>query len=191
MKPILKNWEGKVTVDGSEYNSITDVNFSDMKGSFRILLHPKQLKAVNERQRTSETHVTALTSGAPERTGEIKIKVKPYMTKPGTPEFDFMTKWNNDIPMPLVEMAGVKLKETRGMVYMKLHGLAEPVITCRRCGKTLTNPVSRKYGIGPECMSKLGFAFDIDDIDNITEALVNVEWEGWIIKSAILEEEDI
>ena len=94
-------------------------------------------------------------------------------------------------PMPLRTMTGWVEKETRGMVYMHLHGVGEPVIRCLRCGKTLSNPISRHYGIGPECMSKLGIVADIEDVDTIKKQLVDVTWEGWIIKSAITEEEDV
>ena len=186
MKNILQNWKGGVQVNGKDYEDIAQVDFKGLKGSFRILLTPNNTKPVIERHTASHTHIQDT-----EKTGEVRVFVKSYMTKPAEPSFDFMEKWNNNKPMPLREMVGVRVKETRGMVYMKLHGMAKPVITCMRCGKTLTNPISRKYGIGPECMSKLGFMFAIDDVENIKEALVNVEWEGWIIKSAILEEEAI
>lgn len=49
---------------------------------------------------------------------ETTIKVKAYMTKPATPQFDFMQKWNNNKPMPYRIMKGEKVKETKGMVYM-------------------------------------------------------------------------
>jgi hypothetical protein len=90
-------------------------------------------------------------------------------------------------------MQGVAEKETRGMIYMKLHGLAKakPTITCYCCGKELTNPISRHYGIGPICLSKLGIRYDIEDVENIREELVNITWEGWIIKSAIIRREEV
>ena len=82
-----------------------------------------------------------------------KIKVKNYMTKKSTPSFDFMLKWNNDNPMPMRVMVGDKLEETRGMVKMQLHAdICEKITeTCMKCGRPLTNPVSRFFGIGPEC----------------------------------------
>ena len=113
------------------------------------------------------------------------------MTQKATPDFDFMAKWNNDNPMPLRTMIGTAEKETRGMIYMKLHGFAKPTITCACCGKELTNPISRHYGIGPICLSKLGIARDIEDVSGISEELVNITWEGWIIKSAIIEQEAV
>ena len=186
MKPILSDWNGPVTVNGQDYTTVAEVDFKGLKGQFHILLKPQDIKPDIPQVKQDVTPISEI-----QKTGEIKIRVKPYMTKPAVPEFDFMLKWNDNKPMPMVEMAGVKVKETRGMIYMELHGLAEPVIVCRRCGKTLTNPISRKYGIGPECMSKLGFTYDINDVEDISKALVDVKWEGWIIKSAILEEQEI
>jgi hypothetical protein len=104
-----------------------------------------------------------------------------------------MAKWNNDNPMPLRTMVGVILDETPGMYKMKLHGMGIETIRCLRCGRELTHPVSRYYGIGPECLSKLGFSRDVDieDVQNIQKQLTNVTWEGYVIKSAILEKEEI
>ena len=75
------------------------------------------------------------------------------MTKAATAQCDFMQKWNNNKPMPYRIMKGEKVKETKGMVYMKLHAdiLAEKNYTCIACGRPLTNPVSQYFGIGPEC----------------------------------------
>lgn len=122
---------------------------------------------------------------------EYRITVKKYMTEYASPSFDFMAKWNNNIPMPLRTMVGTVEKETKGMVYMKLHGFGEPEVRCMRCGRLLTNPVSKLYGIGPECMSKLGFVCDIEDVDRIKSNLQEIKWEGWVIKSAIVEKEKV
>ena len=114
------------------------------------------------------------------------------MTEKAAPGFDFMLKWNNNNPMPMRTMTGTVEKETRGMVYMKLHGQAEPVVRCMRCGRLLTNPTSQIYGIGPECMEKLGLVrIEIDDVETIKRRLVDIVWEGWVIKSAIIEKEEI
>ena len=85
-----------------------------------------------------------------------KITVKKYMTEPSTVNFDFQDKWNNGKPMPLCIMQGKVTKETRGMYYMSLEGKAERTSRCLVCGKTLTNPISKLYGIGPECSEKVG-----------------------------------
>ena len=182
MITMLKNWEGKVEVNGKQYDSINDATIENkrLNGDVHIKLYPLNVKAENK-QTVAEV----------EKSGEVKILVKPYMTKKATPQFDFMAKWNNDNPMPMRVMEGKRVKETAGMVYMELHGLAKPTITCYCCGKELTNPVSRKYGVGPICLNKMGIAKDIEDVDGITDELVNIKWEGWVIKSSILSEEEV
>ena len=135
--------------------------------------------------------VTEASNDALEQNKEYEITVKAYMTKKATYDFDFMLKWNNDEPMPMRVMQGTVEKETKGMVYMKLHGLAKPTITCYCCGKELTNPISRHYGIGPICLSKLGIVREIDDVENIREELINIEWEGWVIRSAIINKKEV
>ena len=130
---------------------------------------------------------------------EYLITVKKYMTRKATPEFDFMRKWNNDIPMPLMMMQGVVEKETRGMVYMKLHGTmyADVMHTCMKCGRPLTNPVSQFFGVGPECGGhNYVNPFSSDEelkaaVAAYRKKLVNITWEGWIIKSAITERKEI
>lgn len=126
-----------------------------------------------------------------------KIEVKKYMLKKATPEFDFMAKWNNDNPMPLKIMVGTVEKETRGMVYMKLHGdiLSEKTFRCIKCGKPLTNPVSQYFGIGPECGGH-NYVNPFDTEEQLKAAVAdykvklnNITWEGWIIKSAITNQE--
>lgn len=128
-----------------------------------------------------------------------KIEVKQYMTRKSTPEFDFMAQWNKDIPMPLRVMVGTVEKETRGMVYMKLHGdiYSEKICTCMKCGRRLTNPVSQYFGIGPECGGH-GYTNPFDTEEELKAAVADYKaklnkmtWEGWIIKSAILSDEII
>lgn len=124
-----------------------------------------------------------------------KIKVKQYMTKKSTPDFDFMKKWNNDEPMPMRIMVGEKLEETRGMVKMSLHAdITEKVtLTCMRCGRPITNKVSQYFGMGPECGGHAYVnPFDSDEelekaVEDYREQLRQITWTGWIIKSAIEE----
>lgn len=178
MLELLKNWKGKVVIDDTEYDDIQSVPLSAFKDYKCIKLYP----------RTEKAKMSVV-----ERQTEFRITVKKYMTEYASPEFDFMAQWNDNNPMPLRTMTGRKIKETRGMVYMELHGQAEETITCMRCGKKLTNPISQLYGIGPECRSKIPVLMDID-IDNISEMqkkLVDVTWTGWIVKSAITEEKEI
>lgn len=126
-----------------------------------------------------------------------KITVKKYMTEPATANFDFQDKWNNGKPMPLCIMHGEVIKETRGMYYMSLKGKAQPTSKCLVCGKTLTNPISKLYGIGPECSEKVGL-IRIESEEEAKEKLKHImaqiddiSWTGWVIKSAIKEWEMI
>lgn len=184
MLSMLQAWKGAVEVNGQMYDNISLVK-PDMlsKGDIHIKLYPLATK----QQETTGKHVPDVAM----KSGELKITVKQYMTRKGSPDFDFMTKWNNDVPMPLRTMQGTIEQETHGMVKMKLHGVGLQEIHCLRCGKELTHPVSRHYGIGPECMKKLGIVADIEDVDSIKEQLVNVEWEGWVIRSSILSQEEV
>ena len=183
MITMLKDWKGKVQIDDTLYDNVSTIKNKALKGQIHIKLLPlTQNHSTNENTKVQIEDV---------KSGDVRITVKPYMCKKATPEFDFMTRWNNDTPMPMRTMQGKKIKETPGMVYMQLHAQGLETITCLRCGKTLTNPISRHYGIGPECMSKLGIVADIDDVDNIKEKLVDITWEGYVIKSSILEEEEV
>ena len=81
---------------------------------------------------------------------------------------------------------------------MKLAGIEkDSYCNCMRCGRPLTNNVSKFYGLGPECGNHAyinPFNNDTDLKDYIEECkskIVNVKWEGWIIKSAITEWEEI
>lgn len=183
MISLMKNWKGEVEVNGVHYNNISEVKISDLNDFDNVTIH--LLSAVKKSLKSSNSVLTD------DDKKQYRITVKQYMTKPASPDFDFMKRWNNDIPMPMRIMEGTVEKETRGMVYMKLHGFARQTITCACCGKELTNPVSRYYGIGPICLAKLGIARQIDDIDNIKEDLAKIEWSGWVIKSSLLEFEEI
>ena len=100
----------------------------------------------------------------------------------------YMTRVDSN-PMPMRKMVGKIKRETAKAYYAELHGQALPVVTCMRCGRELTNPVSRHYGLGIECIQKVGIPFSVDDVENIKEALIDVKWSGWIPKSAIENDE--
>lgn len=194
MITMLKNWQGKVTVNGQEYENIQSAisGFKPGSGSVCIKLYPKgQTPVPRENTKPQAANI----NGVP----EIRITVKKYMTEPATPQFDFMAKWNNNNPMPLRTMTGKVLKETRGMVQMELHGdiWAQQICTCMKCGKKLTNPVSQYFGIGPECGGH-NYVNPFNSEDELREAvqeykkkLQAITWTGWVIKSAILEEEEV
>lgn len=179
---MFSNWSGEVEIADKRYASVEACKnvLNSVSNDMHIILHSSR-----------KTSKTSVLNASESTLQQYKITVKKYMIQPASPEFDFMSKWNNDNPMPLRTMTGTIEKETKGMVYMKLHGQAQTVIRCMRCGRQLTNPVSQHYGIGPECMSKLGLVCDITDIETIKKKLVDVVWEGWIIKSAITEKEEL
>ena len=185
MLEALTEYKGIIKVNGKQYDNIesAETALKAFSGKICIKLCPKAKNA-----NKSESERSTNTIQAVDAKEVYKITVKQYMTRKATPEFDFMAKWNNDNPMPLRIMRGTIEKETRGMVYMKLHGFGERTVTCMCCGKELKNPVSRFYGIGPVCMGKVGIVADIEDISTITEKLEEIEWEGWIIRSAITEQ---
>lgn len=181
MLSMLQNWKGPIEVNGEKYDSIKAFITGNKALSGKIDI--KLLTGKEKPLKTRDNEVI-------EQDKVYKITVKKYMTEKASPGFDFMAKMNNDIPMPLVTMVGTIEKETRGMVYMKLKGMGLSTCNCLRCGRALNNPVSRHYGIGPECMSKLGLVRDINDVEGIKEDLTEIEWEGWVIKSAIKTKEE-
>ena len=188
MLRLLKDWKGEVEIDDKHYTSIENAT-SDFK-SVSDAIHIKLYSANKKR---SETHPDASESDKQ----EYRITVKRYMTETASPGFDFMAKWNDNNPMPLKTMIGTVDKETRGMVHMTLHGdiYAEKICTCMKCGRRLTNPVSQFFGIGPECGGhNYTHPFDTDEelheaVAQYKKQLQAITWSGWIIKSAIIEQE--
>ena len=178
----LKDWNGVIEINGTTYENYSAIP-SDLvlTDNVVIVLHGKQ--NVSERQRMNDSDDNI----------QYVLTVKQYMTKKATPEFDFMAKWNHDEPMPLRTMVGTKVKETRGMVYMKLHGdiVSDQVQFCMKCGKPITNPVSKFFGMGPECgghnyVNPFNTREELEEAVNAYRKTLNdVTWEGWIIRSAI------
>lgn len=186
----IKNWPGAVEVDGTVYPSV-EIARNSLSAD---LLHINNIKLCDKQKRAPER--------APACDGATvyRITVRQYMTKPATPEFDFMQKWNNNIPMPMRTMVGTVEKETSGMVYMHLHGDITSTVTqhCMKCGKAITNPVSQFFGMGPECGGhNYTNPFESEeDLKSAVESyrreyLQKIVWSGWIIKSAIIEREEI
>lgn len=180
----LANWRGRVSINGTEYPSIADVPAN-------IVLDTTTVITLLPVAQTSKQTTTVVNGSV-----EHIITVKPYMTKKASPEFDFMLKWNGNVPMPLRTMVGTVVKETKGMVYMKLHGelLTERTFTCMCCGRQLTNPVSQFFGVGPECGGhNYTHPFNSDAelrqaVEAYKKVLLAKTWEGWVIKSAIIED---
>jgi hypothetical protein len=185
MLTMLKDYKGKVEINDVSYDNIRDAikRFNSVDDSIHIRLCAKRDNAI-------KTHSDAI---------QHKITVKQYMTRKATPEFDFMKQWNNDEPMPYRTMIGTIEKETRGMVYMKLHAdiTEEKTLHCLRCGRPITNPVSQYFGLGPECggHNYVNPFYSKEELQEAVKAyrekLRNVTWEGWIIRSAITNDEEV
>ena len=155
-----------------------------------------QLKAVRETKQVepaTQPQTRVLTSNEMRVNRSYIIKVRQYMTKPASPDFDFQAKWNSNVPMPFRVMQGRVLKETRGMLYMDCHAVPMKTNVCMRCGKPLSHPVSMLYGVGPECGGHAHInPFETEEelyaaLDTVKQKLSEIKWRGWIIKSGILE----
>jgi len=176
-RPHSIQWEGK------EFQTLSQIPEG---AQVRIIL-PKIQPQV-EKVNASERQII----GQEVRLGSTyRIKVRAYMTKTASDEFDFMLKWNNNVPMPFRVMTGKVIKETRGMVMMDLYCAPVQTDTCMRCGKSLTHPVSRLYGLGPECGGHAHInPFENEEqliaaLDEVKNKLSIIKWRGWVIKSAI------
>lgn len=189
MLRMLKDYKGEIEINGVKYADINDALNRFVSDGDTITI-----KLSSNNQTCVKSSVRALQSV------QKKITVKAYMTRKATSDFTFMKEWNNDIPMPLRTMIGTVEKETRGMVYMKLHGdiTSEKTQRCLACGRPITNPVSQYFGMGPECGGHhyVNPFYSEEELKQAVKAyrenyLNKLEWEGWIIRSAILEEEDV
>lgn len=189
----LNEWKGAVEIDGTTYPSVESARNS-LSG---VSLNISSIKLCNKQERKPErTGESPATTGA----STYRITVRQYMTKPSNPSFDFMAKWNNDNPMPMRTMVGTVEKETSGMVYMHLHGDITSSVTqyCMKCGKPITNPVSQFFGMGPECGGH-SYTNPFESEEELKSAveryraeyLQKITWSGWIIKSAIIEREEV
>ena len=146
-------------------------------------------RAVQEKREGTPLHI----SGDCMRKGhEYIVKVKRWMTQETTDDsFDFMRHWNKNIPMPMRVMRGRVLSETRGMLYMELRACVLKTDYCMKCGKPLSHPVSRLYGLGPECGKHYHInPFETEEelhaaIQEVRNKLSNITWTGWIAKSGV------
>lgn len=193
MLNLLEGYKGSLEINGIVYSSIKAAvqAFKEFDGELTIVLN-KGAKIAEQRPTISSKNAVQEIQGSP----IYKIRVRQYMTKPASPEFNFHDKWNNGVPMPMRIMVGRKLKETKGMVQMELWGEITDEIThsCMKCGKRLTNDVSKFFGIGPECGGhNYTNPFETEEelkaaVKDMQEQLKKIRWTGWIIKSAIEEE---
>jgi len=193
MLNLLEGYKGSLEVNGKEYSGVKAAvqALKGYEGEVVIILNKAGKTQEQKEEKASINNIQEI-EGSP----IYKIKVRQYMTKPASPEFDFHNKWNNGIPMPMRIMVGRKLKETKGMVQMELWGEITEEVThsCMKCGKRLTNSVSKFFGIGPECGGhNYTNPFETEEelklaVKEMQQQLKETKWTGWIIKSAIEEE---
>lgn len=145
-------------------------------------------RAVHKKREEKPLHI----SGNSMRKGhEYIVKVKRWMTQKTTDSFDFMRHWNSDVPMPFRVMRGRVLSETRGMLYMELRACVLRTDYCMKCGKPLSHPVSKLYGLGPECGGHYHInPFNTEEelqaaIHEVRQKLSNITWTGWVAKSGV------
>lgn len=195
MESILRGINRPMSVNGTNVVDIESTIASLQTGdTVSIILNAIQ---VQNQEASPPQQTSVLTSNDMRVNHSYIIKVRQYMTKPASPDFDFQEKWNNNIPMPFRIMKGRVLKETRGMVMVDCVATPLKTDVCMRCGRTLTHPVSRLYGIGPECGGHAHInPFDTEEelyaaLDKVKEQLAEIKWRGWIIKSGIIEATEV
>lgn len=145
-------------------------------------------KAVREQQEQKPLHI----SGEDMRKGhEYIVRVVSWMTKVSDERGNFMRDWNKNVPMPFRVMRGRVLSETRAMLYMELRACTLRTDYCMKCGKPLSHPVSRLYGLGPECgrhhhINPFETEAELQEaLTDIRRTLNDITWTGWIPKFGV------
>lgn len=200
---LAETWDGPIKVNGAVYETAADAweKFKDRPDAhLEIQLNFKTEPSTSEVGMPKPAEKSDVKDAQPQSIdGKVwLVTVRQYMTKPSSAEFDFHKKFNADVPMPWRTMVGEIIGETRGMYQMKLRGvlLQDPSSNCMVCGRTLTNPISFLTGIGPECagrahIPRAKIAQDIlDQWSTYRQKVAEVEWTGWVIKSAITDREE-
>lgn len=161
--------------------TISDIIASAVDGDEVSIL----FKAVQEQQEQKPLHI----SGEDMRKGhEYIIRAVSWMTKTSDERGTFMRDWNNNVPMPFRVMRGRVLSETRAMLYMELRACTLRTDYCMKCGKPLSHPVSRLYGLGPECgkhyhINPFETEAELQEaLNEIRQKLSSITWTGWIPK---------
>lgn len=195
MESIIREITRPMTINGQSCTDIESMIKSIADGE-KVTIEMEAVRVQTEEIRPQSRQVV-MTANDMRVNHSYIIKVRQYMTKPSSPDFDFQSKWNSDVPMPFRIMQGRVLKETRGMLMMDCHAVPLKTDVCMRCGRPLTHPVSRLYGVGPECGGHAHInPFDTEDelyaaLDSVKQKLSEIKWRGWIIKSAIEECQEV
>lgn len=192
MENILSKLNRPISLDGVEIS--LDELLTKVEQGQLIKITLKPVHQINTSKHTEEEVETSEVQEEYMELGKTYLfKVRQYMTKHSSQEFDFQSKFNDNVPMPFRTMVGTVLKETRGMVYMDCHVEPMETVSCMRCGRRLNHPVSKLYGIGPECGSHAYLnPFSTEEelyaaLEEVKQTLRNITWKGWVIKSAIEE----
>lgn len=195
MESIIRNINRPMTVNGVECTDVEAI-INQIANGEPVNIQLKALEVKKEQTQVDRPKIH-LTANDMRVNRSYLIKVRQYMTKPPSDNFDFQSRWNGNTPMPFRVMQGRVLKETRGMLMMECHAVPLKTDVCIRCGKPLTHPVSRLYGIGPECGGHAHInPFNTEEelyaaLDEVKQKLSKITWRGWIIKSAIEECEEV
>lgn len=190
MESIIRAITRPMIING---DSCTDVEafINSIADGEHINIQLKAVKEVKEVEADTQPQMRLLTANDMRVNRSYIIKVRQYMTKPASPDFDFQFKWNSNVPMPFRIMQVRVLKETRGMLYMDCHAVPMKTDVCMRCGRPLSHPVSRLYGVGPECGGHAHInPFETEEelyaaLDSVKQRLSEIKWRGWVIKSGI------
>ena len=124
--------------------------------------------------------------------GRIFIRRKKELTPPTEKQARiYIKQWfARKIGTPRELQVTIK-HETERAYLIKGHALATPTSTCRHCGRRLTHPVSVLYGIGPECGKHYHIPRQPEDVEAIRKMIEQIEYEGWIPKSAVVVFEEV
>lgn len=192
MENVIKAISRPMIINGQPCEDVNAIISSIADGE-HIKIQLKPVKSKEEAKPAATPQPRLLTANDMRVNRSYIIKVRQYMTKQASQDFDFQAKWNNNVPMPFRVMQGRVLKETRGMLYMDCHAVPLKTEVCMRCGRPLSHPVSRLYGVGPECGGHAHInPFETEEelyaaLDSVKQKLSQIKWRGWVIKSAIEE----
>lgn len=182
-------------------NYLNNIKDRDIKISAKTIVNaienePKTIQVINIYRKGETVKEIKNSNTVFEQDKEYKITVKTYMTKPDSVNFTFHSTWNEGKAMPFRIMYGKIINQTKNMIRMQLKAKITETGICLKCGKILTNEVSKLYGLGPECgqhyyinpLSKEEFELHKQSIKNKLE---EIKWEGWIPKVSIIDMEEI
>ena len=182
-------------------NYLNNIKGEDIKISAKTIVttienEPKTIQVINIVKKEEKPQRTNDFQVSPKQDIEYKVTVKLYMTKQDSVNFTFHSTWNEGKAMPLRVMYGKLVGQTKNMVKMQLKGKITETGVCLKCGRALTNEISKLYGLGPECgqhyyinpLSKEEFELHKQSIQNKLE---EITWEGWIPKVAIISMEEV